>query len=301
MKTIAKVSIIIPNYNRASLISETLDSIAPQSFTDWECLIIDDRSDDNSTEIIKRYSLIDQRFKLMIRDSKSPKGANSCRNIGLKEAKGEYIIFFDSDDIMMQDHVEKKLDKIIEKNYDFVIARTEYFDNPNNLNPINYRGLGKVPITADNFITKKINWLTLDPIIKSSIAKSIVFTEKSNSAEEYNYFSKLVLRTKNGIAISDILSRRRFHAESYQSSLISEQQKNLNLFHYYYDTYFEIYNFNLSKNAKQFMLTKISELIYDGNFIYNKKVLYLEFFKNFKILKALNKMWLLEFRKKQIL
>ena len=283
MKTISKVSIIIPNYNRATLIGETLESIIAQTFVDWECIIVDDVSTDNSLEIINNYSIKDQRFNLILRDSKSPKGANSCRNIGLKEAKGDYIIFFDRDDLMTENHLEKKVEAIIKYDCDFVIARTEYFGNPENINPINYRDLGNIPITADNFITKKINWLTLDPIIKANIAKSITFTEKNNSAEEYNYFSKLVLKTENAVAITDILSKRRFHAESYQSSLQSKEEKNLNLFHYYYDTYFEIYKSNLSTSSKQFMLTKISELIYSGDFIFNKKLLYSEFLKNFNI------------------
>ena len=80
------VSIIIPTFNRAHLIGETLDSILAQTYTHWECLITDDGSTDNSIEIIQEYVTKDTRFKLFTRPANRPKGANACRNIGLEKA-----------------------------------------------------------------------------------------------------------------------------------------------------------------------------------------------------------------------
>src|SRR5690554_6036808 len=90
------VSIIIPVFNRANLIGETLDSVLTQCYSNWECIVIDDGSTDHTIEIINGFCIKDYRFKLFIRN-REPKGAPTCRNIGLSIANGQYINFFDSD------------------------------------------------------------------------------------------------------------------------------------------------------------------------------------------------------------
>lgn len=269
-----KISIIIPNFNRATLIGETLDSILAQTYNNWECIIVDDGSEDNSLEVIKEYTKKDDRFKLFLRPNDYPKGANACRNIGIEKAIGDYTIFFDSDDLMTPDHVEEKLKCIVSDNYDFAITKTEYFNNSENRNPINYRSLFELPITADHFIQKKINWLTLDPIIKTGIARSIRFTEKNRSAEEYNYFVKLVLTTQNAIAKNIVLSLRRYHDDSFQFGKdMNERQRQINYFYYFWDSYLEIKNHSsLSVSSKDFLL----EQCY---FILKKNNLHLDFSK----------------------
>ncbi len=94
------VSIIIPVYNRESIIKETLKSISNQSYSNWECIIIDDGSTDKTEETINGFLKDDDRFKYSKRPDSWKKGANSCRNYGYSIAKGKYINWFDSDDIM---------------------------------------------------------------------------------------------------------------------------------------------------------------------------------------------------------
>ncbi|MCA4780914.1 glycosyltransferase family 2 protein [Empedobacter stercoris] len=293
-----KVSIIIPNYNRANLIGETLDSIVRQTYENWECIIVDDGSTDNSIEVIKTFEEKDQRFKLYVRPKDYPKGANACRNIGMKKSVGDYIIFFDSDDLMVENHVEKKLQTIIEGNSDFVISKTEYFNNPENNNPINYRQLGILEITSDHFIMKKINWLTLDVMIKKEIAKMLSFTEKNQSAEEYNYFVKLVLITVNAVIIDTILSKRRFHKDSYQVNLNNNKKIVQNQFHYYYDTYKETIDLNISKLSREFLISNAVTCFFKNKKMLkqiSKKELYYYIIKEFGLLKGLNKIRIIEF------
>ena len=90
------VSIIIPTYNRAHLIQRALDSVIAQSFQDWECLVVDDGSTDNTSAIITMNSEKDNRIKYLSNEFK--KGANGARNTGIVHAKGKYIAFLDSDD-----------------------------------------------------------------------------------------------------------------------------------------------------------------------------------------------------------
>ncbi len=268
------VSIIIPCYNRADLIAETLDSIINQTYSNWECIIVDDRSTDNFMEVIIPYTQKDSRFQLHHRPKDYPKGANACRNIGLTLIKGEYVIFFDSDDLMVEEHIKTKVETIESGDYNFIVAKSKYFNNPDNINPMNYRELGNIPITATNFITKKINWITFDLIIKTKTAKKIRFTEKNQSAEEYNYFVKLLLKTNKAISIDKYLTLRRFHANSYQGNLIKSRLEKLkNTFYYYWDTYQETYK-EADKESRSFLLHKSLDALYklSGNEVdINKK------------------------------
>lgn len=102
------VSVIIPNFNRGNLIAETIDSIIKQTYINWEAIIVDDRSTDNSIAVVNKFQELDSRIKLIVRDS-PPKGAPVCRNIGLKHAQGEYIIFLDSDDLINESCLEKRV------------------------------------------------------------------------------------------------------------------------------------------------------------------------------------------------
>ena len=115
------VSIIIPTYNRATLICETLDSVKAQSYENWECIVVDDGSTDLTIERAAEYSKIDSRIKLFKRNT-GPKGANTCRNIGLKNALGRYIIFLDSDDLLNKNCLEKRVRFANEhKDYNFYV------------------------------------------------------------------------------------------------------------------------------------------------------------------------------------
>ncbi|SEO49302.1 Glycosyltransferase involved in cell wall bisynthesis [Flavobacterium sp. CF108] len=97
------ISIIIPAYNRASLIGETLDSILVQTYKNWECIVVDDGSVDNTENIVAEYVKKDNRFQFYRRPETMNKGANSCRNYGFSLSKGEWIKWLDSDDLMYID------------------------------------------------------------------------------------------------------------------------------------------------------------------------------------------------------
>lgn len=89
------VSIIIPCYNQASFLGETLDSVLQQTYVNWECIIVDDGSPDNTKEVANIYCNKDSRFKYFY---KTNGGLSSARNAGIKQSYGEYILPLDSDD-----------------------------------------------------------------------------------------------------------------------------------------------------------------------------------------------------------
>ncbi len=97
------VSVVIPVYNVEEWLRETLDTVAAQTFQDWECVCVDDGSRDASADIVREYEQRDPRFRLV---SQSNAGAAAARNHGLEEARGEFLIFVDSDDLIAPDMLQ---------------------------------------------------------------------------------------------------------------------------------------------------------------------------------------------------
>lgn len=122
------VSIIIPTYNRADLIVATLDSVFNQIYSNWECIIIDDGSTDGSGTIIQKYADSDTRFSYFSRPDYKQKGPSSCRNFGIEKAKGEYILFLDSDDLISETCLQNRVSFAIQNpKFDFWIFQMQTF------------------------------------------------------------------------------------------------------------------------------------------------------------------------------
>ena len=109
------VSIIMPSYNTAKYIGDSIDSVINQSHTNWELLIVDDCSTDNTEEVVASYK--DERIRFIKKDKNS--GAAESRNIALKEAKGKWIAFLDSDDTWECEKLEKQIRFMVENDYKF--------------------------------------------------------------------------------------------------------------------------------------------------------------------------------------
>jgi glycosyltransferase involved in cell wall biosynthesis len=128
------VSIIIPVFNRETLLPETLDSILGQTYVNWECIIVDDGSTDASLNVAKGYAMKDNRFKVYRRPWYKKKGANSCRNYGFKLSNGEFIQWFDSDDLMYNSMLSQKIEFVNIRNSDILVCRASFFtDDVNNI------------------------------------------------------------------------------------------------------------------------------------------------------------------------
>lgn len=102
------ISIITPCYNAEKFICETIKSVIAQTYTNWEMIIVDDCSKDNSAKIINEYALKDSRIKYLKTDK--PSGSPTLpRNIGIQNSKGRFIAFLDSDDIYLPNKLENQL------------------------------------------------------------------------------------------------------------------------------------------------------------------------------------------------
>jgi glycosyltransferase involved in cell wall biosynthesis len=178
-------SIIIPSYNRAHLIAETIKSVQNQLFSDWECLIIDDGSTDNTKEIIELISNGDNRVKYIYQTNKE---RSAARNNGIKNASGEYICFLDSDDFYLENHLielKNKIDVSLNKkalffsNYLYSLnGKIEHLDFPKlNLNVQEY-------LVYNPIIPARV-------CIHNSILKEFLFDEDIVIVEDFLLWLKI--------------------------------------------------------------------------------------------------------------
>src|SRR5690606_22719098 len=252
------VSIIIPTYNRAHLIAETLDSVLAQAYTNWECIVVDDGSEDNTDGVLKTYCDKDARFKYVHRPDTHKPGGNGARNYGLKKAIGEFVMFFDSDDLMTPNHLEVKMNALQQTDFDYVITKTKYFDSLDMYMEEKYKNI-KTHLSAENYIIQYINWLTPDVCMKTDLAKTLYFNEEMQSGQEYNYFSKLVLQSVNAIYLEAFVTVRRQHQSSIRSSFTTKYQHYNSYFRGMWFTYLEIKH-HANKPIKDYLISRCAQV-----------------------------------------
>ncbi len=137
------VSIIMPSWNTGKFIAEAIQSVIHQTYENWELIIIDDYSSDNTDEIIKSFN--DKRIKYFKNEKNL--GAALTRNRALKEAQGEWIAFLDSDDVWAQEKLEKMITFMKENNYYFAYHDYEKIDEDSK--PLN------IHVTGPKVVTKR--------------------------------------------------------------------------------------------------------------------------------------------------
>lgn len=124
------VSIVMPAYNCAHYIGETIQSVLVQTYEDWELLIVDDRSTDNTKQVVDKFLLQDNRIRYIELEKNS--GVAIARNRGIEEAKGNYIAFLDSDDLWKKDKLEKQVQFMQEHQYAFTFTSYDLIDEAGN-------------------------------------------------------------------------------------------------------------------------------------------------------------------------
>lgn len=111
------LSVILPTYNRSKVIGRMIDSILSQSFKDFELLIIDDGSQDDTLEMLKQYQ--DSRIRVFTQNNS---GVSSARNVGIKNARGEYLVFVDSDDFLLEGFFEEISQTLQERKSEILVC-----------------------------------------------------------------------------------------------------------------------------------------------------------------------------------
>jgi glycosyltransferase involved in cell wall biosynthesis len=216
-KTNIQVSIIMATYNRAHFIAETLLSIQNQTFQEWECHIIDDGGTDNTAEVIQPILEKDTRFSFHKRPEQYQKGLPGCRNFGLDLAQGQYIIFFDDDDIVHPQNLECCVAEF--SNPDIAFCRYqraaftgdfEYqFDYAKD-----YTKFAVYSKDVEKMLTYKLPFNSCAVMWRKSCFNQNRFVESLMFAEEWELYSRILSSGVQGVSINKTLFFGRKHYNS---------------------------------------------------------------------------------------
>ena len=184
------VSIIIPTYNRAHLIGETLDSVLAQTYTHWECIVVDDGSNDMTDAVLKAYCQNDSRFSYYNRPLHIKKGPSACRNFGYEKSNGAFIQWFDSDDKMHPEKLQLKIEAAQKYQADVII------DNHSESYPFKeIQDFDSTHFTSKDFyisfLLGKKPVITNDVMLKKSIINHQRFDEYLWKGEEFEFYSRV--------------------------------------------------------------------------------------------------------------
>jgi glycosyltransferase involved in cell wall biosynthesis len=216
------VSIIIPTYNRAHLINETLDSILLQTYGNWECIIIDDGSTDSSGDVIGAYLKRDSRFQYKHRPKDRPKGANACRNYGFSLCQGEFVLFFDSDDIITPSILKESI-LFLTPNIDFIFFNYQGFHMEIKNTIYTQNNDSKEPFL--DYFSGKINLATSAVVWRRNVIKGITFDERLKKSQELNFVFKIYERYFLKPLIGVYLDENGYLMRKHEESIVSSFHK----------------------------------------------------------------------------
>lgn len=245
------VSIVIPTYNRSHLIGETISSIQKQTYQKWECLIIDDGSTDDTENVVKRYSDVDSRINYHKRPDSLSKGANSCRNYGFELTKGEFINWFDDDDVMLEDFLEKKIN-LFTNELNFLISTGYNWEEDDSKTLIEVPQTSKLYI---DYIKWEVKVLTPSVLFRRSFLEGKeLFNPLIKKAQEAEFFSRIFFQIPNSqykiITHAGFLYRQHSNTKSEKNKVYNEGFKMSSYF-------FLIENFKRSQQIKSVDLQKL--------------------------------------------
>lgn len=193
------MSIIIPTYNSSIYLKQTLDSVLRQTYTNWECILVDDGSTDLTETITENYREKDTRFHLYKRPENLPKGPSSARNYGVTKANGEYLIFLDADDLLANTCLENRVEQFNKnQDCDFLVFQMERFVNePDYSNKEKKVEENKEEI-LNSFIKLHGQWPISSPIYKTNFfSKKIKFNSNLIVFEDLEVAIKSILLASN--------------------------------------------------------------------------------------------------------
>lgn len=198
------ISIIIPNFNRGALLKETLESIRRQDYLAWEAIVVDDGSSDNSEAVTRTFSELDARIRFLSRN-REPRGAPVCRNTGTENARGDYLIFLDSDDLLRPGALTGRANIIsLFPDFDFwVFPMLMFREDPLATNLLWNIDNGQEDLRR--FLVLDAPWQTTGPVWrKTAVQKIGGFTEGLACWQDIDFHLKALLAGLRGKKFYDL-------------------------------------------------------------------------------------------------
>lgn len=224
----ALITVIIPHYNRFNLLKQTLKSVLFQTYTNWEVILVDDYSEPDCISKIKAHIHSESRFKLITK-TKEAKGAPVSRNIGLNLAKGQYLLFLDSDDILAPFALEQRLKVFTctESSLDAVIAPTIRFKKT----PGDLREVWSTLNVSENVISRFTKcdspWHTMSALWNKKFIYEIGgWDETLVSYQDWEFHIRALL---SGLIYHEISEYDNFYRENSDEQSIARRHFNDNI------------------------------------------------------------------------
>lgn len=229
------VSIIVPCYNYAHFLGEALDSVLAQSYTHWECIIVNDGSPDNTEEVSLKYCEKDSRFKYLYKENG---GHSSARNLGIQHSEGKYILPLDADDFICNNYIERAVEVLeADENIKLVTGHVQLFGNNNEkiVMPV---------FDLRSFLI--VNYIVITSLFRrDDYNNSNGFDEKMLAFEDWDFFIGLL---KNGGTVIE-LPFTCLHYRKKEISMFHDVLKNKELL---FKDQLKIYNNHIDIYEKYF-------------------------------------------------
>lgn len=202
-----KIDIILPNYNSSEFILQTIRSILKQTYKNWKLIIVDDFSNSETKNILKKIS---KKKNIQVFFLNKNRGAGFCRNFAIKKSNSPYLAFIDSDDIWEKDKLKNQIDFMKKNN--FLFSYTDYITfgekkrKVNNPSKINYF-----------YFLRNTSIATSTMMIKRNIIGNIKFTN-TKICEDFFFKCKLLQKVRYAFCLKQYLTKYRIRKNSLQSN-----------------------------------------------------------------------------------
>ena len=206
------VDIILPNYNSAPYVSETINSIVNQTFRNWKLIIVDGNSNIETQKILQSYV---KHPNISVIWLKKNKRAGFCRNLAIRNSKSEYIAFIDSDDIWDNEKLYKQLDFMIKNKYYFTY--TNYLPFRTGKKQNNFREIKPAKYFTFKEFTRNTSISTSTMIIKKSSIGNVKFSDV-RICEDYFFKCEILKKVNYAHCLSENLMKYRIRKDSLQSN-----------------------------------------------------------------------------------
>lgn len=223
----ALITVVVPCYNQAGFLNETLETVQAQTYNKWECIIVNDGSTDSTKEVALKWLEKDTRFKYI---EKENGGLSSARNTGIKISRGEYILPLDADDKIHINLLKEVCEVFKKHNADVVHYNTEFFGVKS--------GLYKLPEYSYKTLLMQNCFIACTPFKKSGFEKINGYDENLKSFEDWDFWIRLLNKDSKVVKIEKTLYYYRKHPSD---SLTNQFAKNPKL-------YYGLYDYIYSKN-----------------------------------------------------
>ena len=202
------ISIIMPAYNCEKYIGEAIDSVLAQSYRNWELILIDDGSVDNTYSIVKEYLQNDIRVSLLSNEKNI--GVSAARNRGIEYAKGEWIAFLDSDDIWAPYKLEKQLAAAQENNGEFIFTGSAFINEKGQP----YKGIFEVPEKVSYKELRKQNVISCSSVLIKKKFFINIKMEGDDMHEDYAVWLRILKTGITAYGVNEPLLIYRIHRNS---------------------------------------------------------------------------------------